>query len=386
MASVGARTSADVLIDVNEVKKVLDNIKYGLDAINDKSDEYEYRVEELMLLEDQIQRVEGQSGTQLVYEDFEIFFQDGGMALSPQEYEEEYNKWTLHSKYYEIKDGSFTPDFFRKELKAGRNPLAKLEDKAIAIQKKYLNVFKPNIVWEALLTVPTAGGTYYEKFGALRDTTVKESMIEQVIAGAAAGEKGSLVRNHYRAIANATGVESADLQFIKEYFNEYPDVNVNDIVMVGSLGSENQLRKVFTDSITTDNIIVNGLPAVGIEGMPFVKTKMLPDNIIAFVVKTPDAPILAELTLPNEEFKGLNWIPEKSYKKYPEELEDLVNGSKYEISDIGYHFIGRHRVLFLDITPDAAHASADRIMKDAGIALITNKRKSLNRLWKSVVK
>ena len=381
--NIGARTSAEAIFNADAINKVLENIQFGLDAVNDASNDYTYKNKDLALMANHIYTVEGQSGMKMAFEDLEVYFQDSGIALLPREYKEEYNEWTLRSKGYEIKDASFTPDFFHNELAGGRNPLNKLAKVQLAIAKKYLNVFQPNFVWETLLTVPTEGGDYYSKFGALRNTVVQTSMLENVIEGAPDGQKGSLVRNHYRAIKNGTGVEAEDFQFIKEYIAEYVGIDPNDLRMAGTLATENKLRGIFNYGATLDEITMNGLQGKNIEGMPFNATKMLPDNIIMFYVDTPDLPILTKLINNVEEYRGLTIRGEKHFKKFPETLEEFV-GSKYMIEPVGMHFTGRHAVIFLDIDP--ARADANRIMTQAGLDAISNRKKVLHEQWNSVVR
>jgi hypothetical protein len=381
----GSITSGNAMFNPQRVEEVLDNIQVGLDAVNDKSDAYEYKNADYQMMLPHIQRVEGPNGTKLAYEDWQIFFQDAGVALSPDEYNEMYQEWTLRSKSFETKDGSFTPDFFRKQLKLKKNPLDVLVKRSKGIIKKYQNVFKPNYLWQSILEVPTVGGGYYDKFGALRNVAVDASMLEEVNDSAGNGEKGSVTRDHFRAIANATGAESEDLQFVKEYFNEYIGLSVNDLVMVGTLGSENTLRSVFQSADSRDDVMVNGLAGRNIEGIPFLRTKMLPENIVMFYISTPDEPIIAQLVNDVASFQGLNLVPEATFNKFPSSIGEL-QGSKYVIEDIGSHLIGRHKVLFLDITPDASHASADRLMQAAGITLLNNKRNGLLGQWKNIVR
>ncbi|RLD60057.1 MAG: hypothetical protein DRJ01_10335 [Bacteroidetes bacterium] len=380
--NTGSLTNGSYIVTGEQVTDTLDNIQAGLDAVNDKTDEYEYKNADYNMMLNHIEEVKGRDGEKLTYEDWQVFFQDAGVALSPREYNETYNEWTLHCKEFESKNGSFTPDFIKKQIKNHKQPLDILLKRSEGIINKYENVFKPNYLWEAILEVPTSGGGYYEKFGALRNTTVDESLLEDVIEGATDGAKGSLVRNHFRAITNSSGVEASDYQAIKEYFAEYIGIDVNDLVSAGSLGTENILRGVFTDTIMVDDNIVEGeLPAI--EGIPFRKSKMLPDGIVCFYIDGFDNAIVAKLTSDIKEYTGLNFVVEKDNNKFPTTLGE-VQGAKFIIEDIGYQVIGRHQLLFLDITPDNADANGQ--MKPAGFTLLERKRASLNRQWKNVVR
>jgi len=378
----GAITSGNAMFNPQRVQDVLDNIQDGLDMVNDKTDAFEYKNADYQLMLPHVVRVEGPSGTTLAFEDWQTFFQDAGVAIAQDDYNESYNTWKLSSRSFESRDGSFTPDFFKKQLKNRKDPLTILQKRSEGIMKKYLNVFKPNFLWEALLTVPTTAGDYYAKFGALRNVVVDASMLENVVSGASAGALNSVTRLHFRAIANNTGIESDDLIFIKQYMNEYVGLDINSLVMVGTMGTEALLRGVFTAPVSVDNIAVNGISAKGIEGIPFITTKMLPDNILMFFIASPDEPIVAELVNDVIDFQGLNVTPEKSLKKFPETMEEVI-GSKYVIEDIGDHLIGRHKVIFLDITP--ANFNADREMQAAGYTLLTARKAGLRAQWKTAV-
>ncbi len=380
--NTGSLTNGSYIVTGEQVADTLDDIRVGLDAVNDKTNVYEYKNIDYALMAGHIEKVRGRDGEKLTYEDWQVFFQDAGVALTPEEYNETYNEWTLHCKEFESKNGSFTPDFIKKQEKAHKNPLNVLQKRSEGIINKYENVFKPNYLWEAILEVPTTGGGYYEKFGALRNTAVDASLLEEVLDGASAGAKGSVIRNHFRAIVNNTGVEASDYQAIKEYFAEYIGVDVNDLKSVGSLGTENMLRGVFTDTIMIDDNIVKGTLPV-IEGVPFRQTKMLPDGIVGFYIDGFDNPIVAELTSDIDKYTGLNFVVEKDNNKFPSTLGE-VQGAKFIIEDVGYQIIGRHQLLFLDITP--ANADANGQMKSAGFTLLERKKVSLNRQWKNAIR
>lgn len=381
----GATTAGDTNLGGQRIDEVLENIQFSLDMVNDKSDAYAYKNEALALMESHVQEISGENNTVLAYEEFQVFFQDTGMAISPIEFKKAHKKWTLQKMGFEIKNISFTPDYIRKMKQDGKDPFKDVEGNNLAILKKYQNVFKPNYLYEALLEVPVAGGDYYANKGALRDVVVGESMIENVVDGASAGEKGSLTRNHFRAIADASGITSADLRFVLEYFDEYIDVDVNDLRMMGTLTTQNYLKEIFNDSQTLDEVILNGITGKDIEGIPFNANKMMPNGMLCFYIDTPDKPLFAKLKNINEEYNGLYLRSERDGEKFPETMEELIS-SKYFVGDVGYHLIGRHLVMFMDITPNASNANADREMQTAGFALLNGKKDSLHRQWNNVVR
>lgn len=363
------------------IDKVIMNIQAGLDAVNYKEG-YPASDMDMALIADQIQQVEGKNGTILAYEDFQVFFQDYAPYTNPQEYNESYNKWTLFSKSYVAKNGSFDKEFFKSAMLDRKDPAKKINERTNAVLNVYQNVFKPAIVWSAILEVPTTGGTYYEKFGALRNVAVDPSLIENYDSGATAGALKSNVRNHFRCVADGTGgLAYADIDFVKQYFNEYVNIDVNDIVGLGTLAGLGQMQKIFEDAQTRDDFKVLGVPASTIAGIPFFATKMLPDDIIMFYVKNPMVKLVTELVNDVDMFKGLRIEGEKSYTKF-ETMFDL-EGSRFVIEDIGEHLTGRRYVLFLDINKD--RASADRLMGTTGLGVLTSRKNRINARWKANV-
>lgn len=380
---VGSMTAGRLDLGGAWIDEVIMNIQAGLDAVNDKTDAYEYKLDDLGLIMPYVKQFQGPNNYVLAYEDFEVFFQDYAEFIDPIEYNESENTWTLKSKSYAAKNGSFTPSFIKDALKAGQDPNRKILERTQAILKKYNNVFKPNFVWEAVLTVPTSGGTYYEKFGALNAVVVKKSMIKDYDSGASAGAKGSLTRTHFRGIVGSS-VGTDDIKWVKEYMNEYVDVNTNDLRMLGNLTTKHELESVFADNVTKDNITLGNIDVEvdAIYGMPFMKTNMLPDNIIMFYVADTEAPLVAELVSNIDMFTGLRFENEKSYEKFNrlETMDDLFNG-RFVIEDIGEHLIGRHRVLFLDITPSRYTTNTTRAINVLATTALTNQKKYLRTQW-----
>lgn len=363
------------------IDKVIMNIKAGLDAVNYKYG-YPSSDMDMALISGQIQQVEGKNGTQVAYEDFQVFFQDYAEYTNPQEYNATYNKWTLYSKSYAAKNGSFDKSFFKQTKLNRKDPAQVINQRTGAILDVYQNVFKPAIVWSALLEVPTTGGTYYEKFGALRNVAVDSSLIENYDSTATDGALKSNVRNHFRCVADGTnGLAYADIDFVKQYFNEYIDIDTNDLVCVGTLAGLGKFQGIFEYSEKRDDFKIAGVPTTVINGIPTFQTKKLPDTILMFYIRNTRFPLVTELVNDVAEFKGLRIEGEKSWTKF-ETMYDL-EGSRFVIEDIGEHMTGRRFVLFLDI--DKANASSDRIMKQAGLDVITARKNRETAKWKNSV-
>lgn len=369
------------------VDDVIDNIKAGIDAVNYKSDIYDYKLDDMGIMMPYVTQVQGPNNYVLAYEDYQVFFQDYADFIDPIEYNESENKWTLTSKSYAAKNGSFSPSWMKKVMKAGQSPNRKILERTQAILKTYNNIFKPNFLWEAILKYPTSGGDYYAKFGALNAVVVDKSMIENYDSSASAGAKGSLTRTHWRGVAGST-VGSDDLKWVKEYMNEYVDIDTNKLRMLGNLTSKHEVESVFSDTMTKDMIKFGDkdIEVDALYGMPFMKTNMLPDYILAFYVADESAPLVAELVSNIDMFTGLRFENEKSMEKFDrlESVDDLFAG-RFVIEDIGEHLIGRHRILFLDITPDRYSGNTTRTINSDGTDEITNKRKNLRKQWYKTV-
>ena len=380
---VGSMTAGRLDVGGAWIDDVIENIQAGLDAVNYKSDAFEYKLDDLGLIAPYIKQVQGHNNYVLAYEDFQVFFQDYADFIDPLEYNENENTWTLKSKSFAAKNGSFTPAFIKNAMKAGQDPNRKILERTQAILKTYNNIFKPNFVWEAILKVPTSGGTYYDKFGVLNAVAIDKSMIENYDSTASAGAKGSLTRTHIRGISGSA-VGSDDLKFVKEYFDEYIDIDVVNMRMLGNLTTKHELESVFSDNMTKDNIILGGvnLEVDTLYGTPFMSTKMLSDYIVMFYIADEMQPLIAELVSSIDMFTGMRFENEKSYEKFDrlETVDDLFNG-RFVIEDIGEHLIGRHRVLFLDITPSRYTSNTTRAIDALGTAAIANKRKNLRKQW-----
>ena len=382
ITKLGSITAGDMIQGNSaNIDKVIMNIQAGLDAVNYKEG-YPSSDMDMALIADQIQQVEGKNGTILAYEDFQVFFQDYAPYTNPQEYNESYSKWTLFSRSYVAKNGSFDKEFFKQAKLDRKNPADMINKRTESVLNVYQNIFKPAIVWSAILEVPTSGGTYYEKFGALDNVTVDPSLIENYDSTAVAGALKSNVRNHFRCVADGTnGVSYTDIDFVKQYFNEYTDVDVNDLVMVGTMATLGQMQKIFEDTQVRDDFKILGIPTTTICGIPSFMTKKLPDDILMFYVKNPNVKLVTELVNDVAEFKGLRVEGEKSYTKF-ETMYDL-EGSRFVIEDIGEHLTGRRFILFLDL--NKTRASADRLMGSAGKAVLTSKRNREMAKWKANV-
>jgi len=365
--------------------RVVDEINVALDAVN--SADIEVGLNDMKLIERFIMTKEGRPGTYEVFEDFEPFFQSDGAYLDPEEYKKTYDKWTFNRQSYTVKNGSFEPEMFKKWKENGIDPTNELLDKTMKIIEKYNNVYKPNIVFETLMTVPTTAGGFYSKFGFARNTAVKKSAIIDYNPTATDGALGSLTRNHYRAINSNVGVSIEDVTFVKDYIAEYQGVDENNLICLGNSSSLTQFRNLYSDfSPTTETIlnggIVDGVQGWEVDGISLIKTKMLPRNMLLFIDGGIES-LITKLVSTVAEYRGLSIIPENKLIKF-EDVQSL-QGSKFIILDEGYHLTGRLSGLWLDIDPARYDGSGTRLMQSAGFTELARRATTVRGLWNKEV-
>lgn len=369
----------------NEITKALMMMQEGLSAVNDKTRMYQFKNVDLMRIMPFVQRVEGNNNTVLTFEDFQIFFEEYSDYANTQVYNEVFHKWILNSKSYQSKNGEFTRSWVKKMEKSGQSPARKLIERTTAVLNKYLDVFLPNYMWEALLNVPTAGQDYYVTKGALRNTSVDASLLHSVDATASAGTLNSTVRNHFRGIEGAA-VSYDDLKFVKQYLSRYIDVDTNKIVMFGNLITKDELQTIFQSKETKDKVILGSVDlGTGsiINGIPFLETNMLDSYQVMFMVADSNKPFVAQLVNSLDKYQGMNFETENEFEKF-ERLSDIAGG-RYVIEDIGNQVISGHRLLFLDITPSRYTSNTTREMNGTGLSEITKRQEFLRKQWKTTV-
>lgn len=303
----GSINSNEILKD--DATEALQTIEVALDSVN-ASDIKTYK-EDLALMGFMIKEREGKEGTYDVFKDFQALFQEDSEHLDPEEFKEEYAKWYFTRKGYAIKTGSFDKKTFREAVEDGDE--AKLEklvsDRTLSILNNYRNIYVPNIVFDCLLTTPTVGGGFYEKYGFVRNTPVKKSKLNNYDPAAADGAKGSLIRNNFRAIASNLGLTLDDLTFVKSYMGEIEGIDESQLVVYGDAESIEEFRPLFSQySPVQEEITVNGVNT-GIQGWKIggftvVSTKFLPPKTLLFL--NPDSKMLiTKLISPKPEFRGI---------------------------------------------------------------------------------
>lgn len=362
----------------------LENMYVMLRNANEKYKDWDYKKGVLSLLRNNIKRYEGRSGIKVTEETYNMLFEDYGENTAPIPYKEQYSEWTLTAQKYQARNWAFTTDWWEDMERYGKNPGEALIDKVAAVTNKYENVFLPNIVMQAMYYVPKDGGEFTEDFGALRNVEIPESMMVRVNPNAAAGERGSVIRNNFRAIVDNSGVQMSDLKDLAAYVDDIQDINPGNLIGIVNTYTRNHLSEVFADTMSQDKFDAElGTEVFKVGPFRFVEVKEGLDNIITFIAVEQGRPLIAELTNPNPNYKGLRLKSEITNPKF-ELPEDLVNnkGTKFIIEDIGLHWIGRQYLYFLDIDP--TRASADGLMQQGGFDEIKAKSFSLLKQWKRV--
>jgi hypothetical protein len=357
-------------------------IEMALDAVN--SNEATTFEADTQLLGNFVKTIEGTAGTYEVFKDFSGLFQDDADFLDPEEFKEEYAKWSFERKGYAIKNGSFDKKTLKDAEERGYDLNKVVVDRTMEILSLYNRQYKSNIIYETLLTVPTVGGGFYEKFGAVRNTTVKPRKLVNYNPDAVAGDIESNVRNNFRAIKDASGLGLSDLYFVQDYMGNVEGVDEQNLIVVGQQSAISQIAPLF-DNIgvtgTKEEILLNGIPtgvqAFTINGMTLVGSKKMPKDLLMFV--NPDAPyLISKLISKVPKYQGVAIETIDANDKIITDAKSLL-GSKIVIQEEGYHMSGRLDVLFLDI--DKTRNDANRLMTAGGITVIENARQRAREKW-----
>jgi len=351
----------------------------ALDAVNDK--DAIPKDEDLNFITPFIYEVEGENGTITTYEAFETFFGDNAGYLNPQDFNETYDKWSLNSRSYSMKNASFDPQMFKLAKIRGQKPEKLVMDRTEAIIRKYETVVKKNMAYESLFQVPTTGGSYYSKKGALRNTVVDKSILHDVDTTATAGALRSTTRNHFRCIESSAGLGFSDIQFVKSYFTEYVDIDPNSILCMGTATALGEFHALYDFAGTQDKFKITGTPTESIDGINFITSSMPSNDILVFIAgsaaEAGTGKIITKLINPIPEYQGLSISPVNSNTMFTDAYS--LEGSVFEIQDVGYQVTGRQYLLFLDI--NKSRASSDRIMSEAGLSEITRRKAFLHSRW-----
>ena len=146
--------------------------------------------------------------------------EDGDYADAPVT-EESMEQWFYTRKGWKVRDKDFSlkliEDAYEKNI-----PLSDLvKDRVKGITQWYLEEYKPNIIFEALMRIPTAtqAASYRAApVGFLKNTPVDAYMLKPGIT--------DTIRNHYIGVESASaGVQFDDIENVVEKMSEYVDVS-----------------------------------------------------------------------------------------------------------------------------------------------------------------
>jgi hypothetical protein len=383
--------NADSVVSQDHVQAI-EEIMVALDTAN--ATEITSRRQDLALMGEMVKTIEGVPGTYELYESFSGFFQDDGDYLDPEEFETEYDSFNFKRKGYAVKNGSYDEKTYQDFEERGVDLDREISKKTVQLIAKYNNVYKPNIIFDALLTVPTDGAgaafSFGTNFGAIRNYEIREEKLTNFDSTASDEALGSRTRNNWRTIADAAGISLADVNFAKEYMGDIEGIDEDNLLVFGTSSSLSKFQNLFSDfSPVQEEIIVGGIPS-GVQGftvngftMISVKTPF-PRDMIAFV--NPNAEyLISKLISPMEKYRGLAIEFPRDDEKFLSNTKGF-QGAKLKIQSEGYHMTGVLDVLWMDIEEDASNASADRLMQTDGFTKVTTKKTALQRQWyKSVV-
>ena len=335
MAIWSGSLTANEVLDVNASDAILE-IGVALDAVN--ATDATTANNDLALLGVMVKERQGVPGTYDVFKDSQALFQDDSEYLDAEEFKEEYAKWSFNRRGYAIKNGSFDKKTFKDAKERKIDIEGVVTDRTMSILATYNNIYKPNVIFETIMTVPTSGGGFYEKFGFVRNVPVKKSKLIDYDSTAADGALGSLVRNNWRTIASNTGLTLADIQFYKQYFGEIEGIDEENLVVYGNSSSLLTIKNLYsTYSQEYQEITSNGMPTgvqgIHIDGMTLVVTKSLPKNTI--LILNPDSQMLiTKLVSELPEFRGVAIETIKDDDKLISNVQAL-QGAKIVIQEEG---------------------------------------------------
>ena len=357
---------------------------YMLDAVN--ASEITWAREDMMFIMPYVDVINGQNGQYQLFESMSVLFQDDSAYLDPEAFEKEVASWTFQRRAYSVRNISFDSETYetmyeRYGADRAMNGMFDTALKALATAiDTYRNIYLPNVLFEKLLKVPTAGGAFYEKKGFARNTPVNKTAIKKVTS-TVDGAKGSLVRNHFRTIADGAGLTLADVNFYKGYMAEYNRINKNNLVFMGGDAELTALKALYPQySPEAWEVVRNGIK-LGLQGEKIAGIKMVnvdwtPDNKL-FLMNSGASAIITNLKSDNAEFQGISIDVDDVQERYTDVR--LLEGSKIKINAEGYAVTGRLDGMWIDIDTD--NASTDRIMKAEGIAELNDASEGTRAQW-----
>lgn len=382
--------NADSVVSQDHVQAI-EEVMVALDTAN--ATEITSRRKDLALMGEMVKTIEGIPGTYELYESFSGYFQDDSEFLDSEEFETEYESFNFKRKGYAVKNGSYDAKTYQQFEERGVDIDREVQKKTVQLIAKYNNIYKPNIIFDALLTVPTDGAgaafPFGTAFGAIRNYQIKESKLTNYDSAAVAQALGSKVRNNWRTIASDTGISLADVNFAKDYMGDIEGIDEDNLIVFGKSSALSKFRNLFSDfSSVEEEIIINGIPtgvqAFTVNGFTLISVKtVFPKDMLCFV--NPNAEyLISKLVSPLEKYRGLAIEFPRDDEKFLSNTKGF-QGAKLVIQSEGYHMTGVLDVLWMDIEEDASNASGDNLMQAAGFAKITNKKAALGGQWNKSV-
>ena len=382
--------NADSVVSQDHVQAI-EEVMVALDTAN--ATEITSRRKDLALMGEMVKTIEGIPGTYELYESFSGYFQDDSEFLDSEEFETEYESFNFKRKGYAVKNGSYDAKTYQQFEERGVDIDREVQKKTVQLIAKYNNIYKPNIIFDALLTVPTDGSgaafPFGTAFGAIRNYQIKESKLTNYDSAAVAQALGSKVRNNWRTIASDTGISLADVNFAKDYMGDIEGIDEDNLIVFGKSSALSKFRNLFSDfSSVEEEIIINGIPtgvqAFTVNGFTLISVKtVFPKDMLCFV--NPNAEyLISKLVSPLEKYRGLAIEFPRDDEKFLSNTKGF-QGAKLVIQSEGYHMTGVLDVLWMDIEEDASNANEDNLMQEAGFAKITNKKAALGGQWNKSV-
>ena len=382
--------NADSVVSQDHVQAI-EEVMVALDTAN--ATEITSRRKDLALMGEMVKTIEGVPGTYELYESFAGYFQDDSEFLDSEEFETEYESFNFKRKGYAVKNGSYDAKTYQQFEERGVDIDREVQKKTVQLISKYNNIYKPNIIFDALLTVPTDGSgvafPFGTAFGAIRNYQIKESKLTNYDSAAVDQALGSKVRNNWRTIASDTGISLADVNFAKDYMGDIEGIDEDNLIVFGKSSALSKFRNLFSDfSSVEEEIIINGIPtgvqAFTVNGFTLISVKtVFPKDMLCFV--NPNAEyLISKLVSPLEKYRGLAIEFPRDDEKFLSNTKGF-QGAKLVIQSEGYHMTGVLDVLWMDIEEDASNASEDNLMQAAGFTKITNKKAALGGQWSKSV-
>jgi len=378
--------NADSVVS-NDHVQAIEEIMVALDSAN--ATEITSRRKDLALMGQMVKTREGVAGTYDLYESYEGYFSDDSDGYDPEEYKVEYEKFDFTRKAYNVKNGSYDSKTYQDFEERGVNVDNEIQKKTVDLLATYNNIYKPNIIFDALMTVPADGsGVAYSfgtNFGAIRNYSIKERKMTNYDSSATAQALNSKVRNNWRAIADESGISLNDVDFVKEYMGDIEGIDEDGLIVFGKSSALSKFQNLFSDfSPVQEEIIVGGIPS-GVQGFTIngftlvsVKTPF-PKDMLLFV--NPNAEeLITKLVSRLPEYQGVAIEFPRDEECFLKDSQGF-RGAKILIQSEGYHMTGILDALWMDIEESSNNASADRLMQSAGFTKVANKKTAVGRQW-----